>query len=145
MILNIEIQEDTIAQAVALSRAIPELVDPYDEEEYRQRLEGNAHLILTARVEGNLAGFKVGYERDGYFYSWMGGVLPAYRRLGLAQHLAEQQEAWVREQGYPCIRFKTRNCHKTMLCFALRNGFYITGVDPLPDPAQSRIWLQKDF
>ena len=32
-------------------------------------------------------GFKVGYERDGYFYSWMGGVLSDYRKKGVAQNL----------------------------------------------------------
>ena len=72
----------------------------------------------AAEVDGEPAGFKVGYERENYFYSWMGAVLPAYRRLGIAQKLADQQEKWAKSAGYTTIRFKTRNHHKGMFIFA---------------------------
>jgi len=90
-----------------------------------------------------LAGFKVGYERDGYFYSWMGGVIPGFRRNGIALALAIEQENWARAQGYTSVTFKTRNIHKAMLSFSLNNGFNIIKVDPHEDVAQHRIWLKK--
>lgn len=129
--------------AVLISRQIPELKNPYGEEEYEKRFANTPHLILAVYLEGRAAGFKAGYERDGYFYSWMGGVLPAFRRHGIAQMLAEKQEAWARKQGYSSITFKTRNVHKGMLIFAIGNGFEIIGVDTMPDSSANRIWLKK--
>lgn len=101
------------------------------------------HLLLSAEVAGEIAGFKVGYERDSSFYSWMGGVRPEYRRMGIAKALAQRQEAWAKSRGYQHIRFKTRNYLKPMLIFALNNGFYISAVEKRTDPLSNRIWLEK--
>lgn len=138
-----EIQSSDISTVVALSQQIPEMENPYPAEEYERRLQGVPHLILLARKEGRPAGFKVGYERQGYFYSWMGGVHPDFRRRGLALALAEAQEKWAKEQGYDSVTFKTRNRLKGMLCFALQRGFDIIQLDPYPNIGESRIWLRK--
>ena len=139
-----QIRVADIPTVVRLSRQIPELVDPYPAAEYERRLEGVPHLILAAYTATDEAvGFKVAYERDGFFYSWMGGVHPDYRRRGLARRLAEAQEAWARGRGYSTLTFKPRNRLKAMLCFALQRGFDIVRVAPQPDPAESRIWLRK--
>lgn len=129
--------------AAELSRQLPEFSEPYGEEEIAERLHGVPHLVLIAFVDEQPAGFKVGYERDGYFYSWLGGVLPGFRRHGIAQSLADAQEAWAREQGYGSVTFKTRNRHKAMLAFALRNGFDIVGFEEREEVGESRIWLRK--
>ena len=121
--MKIAIEESNIEVAVACSEKIPEFRDPPGAGRYQERLTGVPHLILVAKVDGKLAGFKVGYERDGYFYSWMGGVLPAFRRFGVAKKLADVQEDWARQQGYDAITFKTRNQHKGMLIFALKKRF----------------------
>ena len=139
----ISIREADIPTVVALSRQLPEFHDPPGPEEYEQRLTGVPHLILVAFVAGRPAGFKVGYQREDYFYSWMGGILPDHRRRGVARALAEQQETWARERGYREVRFKTRNQHKGMLIFALRNGFDMIGFRPKPDPIANRILLRK--
>lgn len=143
--MNISIRAGSIGEVVALSRQVPELTDPYGEPVYREKLDGKPHLILIA-CEGLFpVGFKVGYQRegDGSFYSWMGGVMPDYRRKHIARLLAEAQESWAREHGYHRIVCKTRNRHQAMLLFALKNGFRITAVDPQPDPEENRIWLEK--
>jgi ribosomal protein S18 acetylase RimI-like enzyme len=139
----LQIRSCTVEEAVACSRQIPELHDPYPAAEYEQRLSGVPHLLLLAESDGNMAGFKAGYERDGAFYSWMGGVRPAYRRQGVAQALAREQERWAKAHGYRHIRFKTRNYLKPMLIFALNNGFYITAVEKRAAPLSNRIWLEK--
>lgn len=139
----IKIKEGDIATVVALSKAIPEFDNPHGVEEYEKRLTGVKHLILIAIVEGQIAGFKVGYERGEYFYSWMGGVLPAFRRFGIAKALAETQESWAFQEGYRFLQFTTRNRHKAMLVFALLRGFYITGLEPREDIVNSRIFLEK--
>lgn len=135
------------ADIAHLSAQLPEFSDPYNAEIISNRLSRVRHWSYMATVEGVPAAFKVGYERatDGSFYSWLGGVLPPFRRQGLAQRLAAAMEAWAAGAGYSCLRFKTRNRHREMLHFALRQGFDIVGVDPHPDRTEHRIWLEKDL
>lgn len=143
---NIYIREGTIEIAVALSLQIPVFHQPYQVAEYEKRLSKVPHLILVAYQADKAVGFKVGYERKvGMFYSWMGGVLPTHRRLGIARKLAVAQEEWAKTQGYPNITFKTLNRHRAMLQFAIQNGFDIIKVDTRPQLAEYRIWLQKEF
>lgn len=137
------IREGTIQECVQLSANLPEFVGPPPVEEYEQRFRGVSSLILIAEWEKALAGFKVGYERDGLFYSWLGGVLPVFRRRGIAQALADRQEEWARSQSYTSITFKTRNQHKNMLIFALRNGFDIVGFKEKSQVETNRILLKK--
>lgn len=142
------VRTGTIAEAVDVSLQLPEFLNPHREAEYEARLSAARHLILVATTsEGIPIGMKVGYQRetDGSFYSWMGGVLPAYRSQGVAKALAEVQHSWAAEAGYRIVRFKTMNKHKAMLQFALRHGFYLIGVEPREDPRYSRIWLEKEL
>ncbi|MDB4285981.1 GNAT family N-acetyltransferase [bacterium] len=141
----ITIKPGTIAQAVAVSRKVPELSSPYLEIEYEQRFASCPHLILIAFDKNQAVGFKAGYERDAdsSFYSWMGGVIPTHRKKGIALQLAQNQENWARSNGYTAIRFKTRNKLKSMLAFALGNGFQIIKVDPVETIEEYRIWLEK--
>ena len=84
----IQIQSGSFQECVDLSNQIPEFDSPYALDEYEKRCEG-AHLSLNAFVDEKPVGFKVGYDRfkDGSFYSWMGGVLPKYRRQGQGKRL----------------------------------------------------------
>ena len=143
--MNYSIRTATIETAVQVSQQVPELENPHGAEEYQKRFRNAPHLILAAYDGDKPVGFKAGYERDGYFYSWMGGVLPAYRKKGIAQALANAQEAWAKKQGYDSITFKTRNVHKAMLIFALGNGFDIIAVEKKEEVAANRIWLRKAF
>ncbi len=137
------IRAGDIATVVALSKQIPEFINPHEVNEYKKRLTGVPHLILVVCANDAPVGFKVGYERDDSFYSWMGGILPDFRRLGLAQALADEQERWARQHGYETITFKTRSSHKGMLIFALKNGFDIIGFEPRVTIEQHRILLRK--
>ncbi len=143
MLPIIKIQEDSLETVVAISKKIPEFHNPHELVTYQERLKNVPSITLVAYVDGVPAGFKVGYERDGYFYSWMGAILPAYRRLGIARQLAEQQEAWAKEKGYPHVTFKTRNRLKPMLLFALSRGFDIIEIQPKATIAEYRIILRK--
>ena len=140
---KIHIKEGTIKEVVQLSQQIPEFINPHGMEEYQRRLTNTTHLILIAYVNNEPAGFKVGYEKEGYFYSWMGAILPNFRRLQLATKLAKAQEAWASKQGYPHITFKTRNYLKPMLLFALKRGFHIIAVEERERIEEYRILLRK--
>lgn len=142
--MSIIIREGNIDEVVALSNQIPEFIAPCPKKkEYENRLLNVNHLILVAFYKGEAAGFKVGYEREDYFYSWMGAILPPFRRKGIASALAIKQEQWVKSQGYELIRFKTRNRLKGMLQFSLSNGFIIEAVTKKDNPMENRILLSK--
>lgn len=143
---NVTIRVGTIAECVAISQQIPEFSDRiYNEKVYETRLFNTKSLLLVALAEGTPVGFKVGYQRDydGSFYTWMGGVLPDYRKLHIAQQLAEVQEAWAIKAGFNAIVLKTRNCFRGMLIFALKNGFYIENVEQKEVIEDYRIILRK--
>ena len=140
---NIRIENSTIETVVRLSNLIPEFNNPYPLSEYQKRLTGTPSCILVAYINHQPAGFKVGYEREGCFYSWMGGVLPIFRRMGVACKLAKEQEKWAKKMGYPHVTFKTRNKLKPMLVFALNRGFNIIDLMSNPSIEEFRIVLRK--
>lgn len=139
------IKQDKITTVVGLSQQIPEFIDPPAAADYAQRLNNVPHLVLVAYLNDQPVGFKVGYEREGYFYSWMGAILPDYRKSGIAKALADQQEIWAKAAGYRSITFKTRNQHKGMLIFALKNGFNIISVREKDQLSRYRILLRKSL
>lgn len=139
----VQIKEGNLETVVAISKKIPEFHNPHELATYQERLKNVPSITLVAYVDGAPAGFKVGYERAGYFYSWMGAILPKFRRLGLARQLAEHQEVWAKAKGYPHVTFKTRNRLKPMLIFALNRGFDIIEIQPKASIEEHRIILRK--
>ena len=133
--------------AIKVLSGLPEFDPMFEVEYYNSKIKTTDHLILLAFVDGKPAGCKLGYDRfkDGSFYSWLGGVLPEFRSKGIAKKLAQIQEEWVKENGYTSIKFKTLNRHKSMLQFALNNGFSIYNVKPKDELENYRIELIKHF
>jgi GNAT superfamily N-acetyltransferase len=94
-------------------------------------------LIVAAEADGHVVGCKIGYRRKpGHFYSWLGGVVPDFRRQGVGSRLMELQHQWCREHGYRTIRTHTKNKWKPMLILNLRHGFDIIGswTDEVGEP-----------
>ena len=140
------IHEDKLDDAVLVSLNIPEFDDPYEMPEYLKRLHGTTHHILTSYDDDhNPIAFKIGYQRDidGSFYSWMGGVLPNYRRKGIANNLADHQDIWAKKNGYKSIRMQTREKHIAMLALAINRGFLITNRIEQTSSSNARIWMNK--
>lgn len=142
---SITLREGQLQDAVLVLNSIPEFENVPSIEAIHQRIDEVPHLILTAYDAESPVGFKVGYLRDGVFYSWLGAVRPEYRQLGVAKTLAHAQEQWARDHGYQKIWMKTRNCFPQMLIMAMRNGFKITRVDVRDDLHQTRIVLEKSL
>ena len=140
------IRPGNFQECIALSREIPEFDSPYDMTEYEKRC-AEGHISLNAFVGEKLAGFKIGYDRfkDGSFYSWMGVVLPQYRKQGVASSLANNQEEWARKKGFSSIRLKTWKRHQAMLEFCIQRGFKIIKIIPKNFDSESRIWLEKQL
>jgi len=138
------IRENELEAAVSLSRQIPEFLDPYPLRKYQQRLDGKQTLILTAYIDNIPAGFKIGYGLDPtLFYSWMGGVLPQFRREKVATFLADRQEAWCLENGFTQVSVKTRVKHIHMQSFLLSRGFDLR--ERTGNNSDSSIYFLKDL
>lgn len=132
-------------EAFEVATAIPEFGNQaYNLQEYQSRLKPPS-LVLIAYLQDQAVGFKAGYQRGApdSFYSWMGGVVIEYRRMGVAKELARLQEAWARQQGFKKIWFKTRNRNRAMLQFALDNDYCIREVIPKSNILDHRIILEK--
>jgi len=141
--MKVVIKEQQLADAITVSRQIPEFKAPYGVAEYKRRLAGVPHYILTAYVNGRPVGFKVGYEREGAFYSWMGGVLPQFRQQGIGDRLAARQEQWARQEGYSRVTIKTRRKYKAMLGLLQKRGYQILRTVSQHPVEETRIWLEK--
>jgi len=142
---SFHIHEGKLDDAVMVSANVPEFDDPYEIPEYSKRLNSTTHLILTAYDDHNPIAFKIGYQRhsEGSFYSWMGGVLPNYRRKGIANNLADHQEAWAKKKSYNSIKVQTRSKHNAMLTLLINRGFQITNRNEKISNSNTHIWMSK--
>lgn len=138
-----QIREASALEVIAVADMVPELGATPREDAYREQMGEAPKLLLLAEVDGEPAGFKVGYERDGYWYSWLGGVRPGFRRMGIARLLADRQDEWARSNGYAHVTFKTINRLRGMLKFGINRGFNIIKVDEHPEDLEHRIWLRR--
>src|ERR1700760_2479086 len=75
-------------------------------EFFRRRFMGRYNgLRLIATLDERPVGFFLGFElKPSVFFSWLFGVLPEFRRKGIASQLMDAAHAWVAEHGYASIR-----------------------------------------
>ncbi len=141
-----KIREGSLSEVVTVVSEIDEFIVKENEQSLAQRLEGKRHLILVAEQQGQILGFKIGYELDSEtFYSWFGGVSPKARNLGVAQKLLDVQESWVIETGYQQLKVKSRNQFPAMLRLLLRNNYLIENFEPYEPLLESRIHFMKQL
>lgn len=142
---EIEIREASIDEAFLVARMIPELDSRYSIEQWKEKLNGKKHLILIAFIRDVPAGFKVGYDKwnDHRFYSWIGGVVPEFRRRRVALELLEEMERLA--VGYSVLEMKTFNHHKNMLFFALKHGFSIYAAKKDLKVDDIALYLKKEI
>ena len=141
------IREATPSELLWVHRRIPEFPGKGSLDFYTERLKHRLHLALVAEKDGELLGFKLGYQSDNpnTFYSWMGGVRPEFRKHGIANALAERQENWAREKGFLSVFFKTRNRFPAMISFGLKRGFKIIEVIPKGGVEDYRVVMWKEL
>jgi ribosomal protein S18 acetylase RimI-like enzyme len=139
-------RKGTLAECVEVVEQVKEFVHKETIESLSVRLEGKHHLIQVAVEDGNLLGFKIGYQLDSStFYSWFGGVSPLARNKGVAQSLLDAQELWVSEQGYKQLKVKSRNQFPAMLRLLLRNDYIIEKFEEKEPLLESRIHFVKSL
>ena len=103
--MSVEYRLGTLEECVEIVATIKEFILKVSVESLSERLKGKQHLIQVAEENGQLLGFKIGYEIDeNTFYSWFGGVSPLARNKGVAQNLLDYQEIWVKKHAYSQLR-----------------------------------------
>ena len=121
----VEIQMDALPRIKVMNRTI------FREERIINTFERDDLLMIEARLEGQPVGFKIGYRENRHtFYSAKGGVLPAYRRKGIAVVMLHEMMGMAAEKGYRRFAFDTfPNLHPGMTILALEQGFQLVKSD----------------
>ena len=102
-------------------------------------------LAFVAFVGEEVAGFKMGYEIEkGLYYSWLGGVDPAFQKQGIAKKLMVAQHEQLKKLGYHTVRTYSRNERRAMLLLNIKCGFNVidTFID---DKGRHKIRLEKQL
>lgn len=120
---------------------------PHEVEFFRRRLVGRYNpLLLVAHVEKQPIAFSTGFElKPTVYFSWLTGVLPDYRRSGIASQIHEAQMAWAVEHGYHHIRMECHNSHRPILMMAIKMNFNIVGMRWDPDRTENLIIFEKQI
>jgi GNAT superfamily N-acetyltransferase len=118
---------------------------PRDLESFRRRFLGRYNALqLVARVGDRAVGFFLGFElKPTVFFGWFYGVLPEWRRQGIASQLMEAVHSWARQHGYETIRFECHNQHRPMLHLAIAVGYDIVGMRWDPDRGENLVIFEK--
>ena len=141
---SLSLRAATPAEIHVLYAGLPEFAALHGERDIQARLAGRVSHLLIALCDGVPAGFKIGYALDDtVFYSWLGGVLPPFRRQGIAQFLLQAQQAWALNQGYHRIEVKTRNSFPAMLMMLIKNGYQLIELEKAESVADNRLRLAK--
>lgn len=120
-------------------------VPPKEAEFFRRRFLGRYNpLILIASVGDLPVGFFLGFElKPSVFFGWLYGVLPEYRRQGIATQLMEAVHAWAKDHGYESVRMECHNRARATLHAAISHGYDIAGIRWDPDHSANLVIFEK--
>ena len=119
---------------------------PYrDEEDFRRRYLGRHNVLqMVARVDDRPVGFFLGFElKPTVYFAWFYGVVPDFRRQGIASQLMEAVHSWARLNDYEAIRFECHNQHRAMLHLGINQEYDILGIRWDPDRGANLVLFQK--
>jgi GNAT superfamily N-acetyltransferase len=118
---------------------------PRDVESFHRRFRGRYNILqLVARVGNRPVGFFLGFElKPTVFFAWFYGVVPEFRRQGIASQLIEAVHSWARQNDYEAIRFECHNQHRPMLHLAIALQYDIVGIRWDPDRGDNLVIFEK--
>lgn len=117
----------------------------FDEERIINTFDREDLMILLVMIEREPVGFKVGYRENRFvYYSAKGGVLPEYRRQGLARKMLYEMMSRARERGYIRFAYDTFPNHNAgMTIMGLQEGFRVVKADFNKTYKDWRLRLEK--
>jgi GNAT superfamily N-acetyltransferase len=118
---------------------------PRDLESFNRRYLGRYNVLqMIARIKDRPVGFFLGFElKPTVFFAWFYGVLPEFRRQGIASQLMEAVHDWARQHEYEAIRFECHNQHRPMLHLSIALGYDIVGIRWDPDRGDNLVIFEK--
>ena len=118
---------------------------PRDVESFHRRYRGRYNVLqLIARVKDRPVGLFLGFElKPAVFFAWFYGVVPDFRRQGIASQLMEAVHSWARQNDYESIRFECHNQHRPMLHLAIALEYDIVGIRWDPDRGDNLVIFEK--
>jgi len=118
---------------------------PRAQESFRRRFRGRYNVLqLIARLADRPVGFFLGFElKPNVYFAWFYGVLPEFRRQGIASQLMEAVHSWAQQNDYESIRFECHNQHRPMLHLAIALGYDIVGIRWDPDRGDNLVIFEK--
>ncbi|WP_422527354.1 GNAT family N-acetyltransferase [Serratia fonticola] len=144
--MRLTTRQVTLEEIHSLYLCIPEFGSLHRLKDLQQRIRDNPSHGLIAEIDGQAAGFKLGYQTaPGEFYSWLGAVLPDFRRKGIAQTMLAEQERWARSQGYQQLWVKTRNQFRAMLIMLISHEYQIFTLEKKGEVDEYRLLLKKNL
>ena len=116
-----------------------------DEASFRRRYLGRHNILqMVAQVEGRPVGFFMGFElKPTTFFAWFYGVLPDFRRQGIATQLMEAVHDWAREHEYESVRLECHNSARSMLHLAIALDYIVAGIRWDPDRGDNLVIFEK--
>jgi len=144
---EIVIKEVSIEEIIEVNASILEFDRSYGRITFEQRCQGRETLLVVGYINGEAAGYIVGYDRDqdGSFYCWMAGVNPLFRRRGVLTSLMAYEDIWAKKRGYIKLKIKTRNSRREMLSYLVKHDFNFTWVEQKENIEEYRIHLEKQL
>ena len=120
---------------------------PRDVDTFERRFRGRYNVLqLVACIDDRPVGFFLGFElKPDVFFSWFYGVLPDFRRQGIASQLMDAVHAWAKQNDYASIRFECHNQHRPMLHLAIALGYDIVGIRWDPDRGDNLVLFEKSL
>ena len=118
---------------------------PRDVESFHRRYRGRYNVLqLIARLGDRPVGLFLGFElKPTVYFAWFYGVLPEFRRQGIASQLMEAVHSWARQNDYESLRFECHNQHRPMLHLAIALGYDIVGIRWDPDRGDNLVIFEK--
>ena len=132
---------------------LPTIVEMYnrifrparDEDSFLRRYRGRFNILqMVARVDDRPVGFFLGFElTPTVYFGWFYGVIPEFRRQGIASQLMDAVHSWARQNEYEFVRFECHNQHRPMLHLAISLGYDIVGIRWDPDRGDNLVIFEK--
>jgi GNAT superfamily N-acetyltransferase len=118
---------------------------PRSEDSFRRRFRGRYNTLqLVARLKDRPVGFFLGFElKPTVYFTWFYGVVPDYRRQGIASQLMDAVHSWVRQNEYESVRMECHNQHRPMLHLAIAHEYDIVGIRWDPDRGDNLVIFEK--